>query len=252
MTIPDRPMIEIYGPPLAPPVDYARWTLDRMGMSYRMVPAAAVVSALRSSRMKVPIEPPLMLHGRNPVGGFRTSYALLHDAINADAQHPLPAPDPEFAEDLFATLFTQAVRCFYREMLAYPMLLKPMSTMGVPAWHRWAVKGGYPIWRTILAKGIKLDTTDAATDNASMTAAFDRVAVRLGDSPFLAGETPGADDILFAVMASPVILPTAHPVAMPDVQSLPFAFRSIVERYRALPAGALAQRAYAHRHAAPA
>jgi len=245
-----QPMIEVHGPPLAPPVEYVRWMLLNMERPFEYAPAAAGLSAIRSSRLKVPIEPPSMLVAGNPHGGFRTCFALLHDTLNSTAPRPQPKPDAVFSDDLFSTMFTQAVRCFYRDMLACPRVMKAMSTQGVPAWHRWFVKGAYPIWRWVLARGLKLGTTDAAVDDQSLQDGFARIAARLGPQPFLGGTAPGADDILFAVVASPIILPPGHPVPMPDLAALPPQFRATVERYRATPAGQLALRVYAQRNAA--
>jgi len=242
-------MIEVYGPPLAPPVEYARWLLERMDFPFDFVAAAAGLSAIRSSILNVPVEPPLVLVDDKPYGGFRSSFALLHDTLNAMAPRPQPRPDAAFAEDIFDSIFTQAVRCFYRDMLTAPRVLKPMSTQGVPAWNRWVVKGAYPIWRWVLAKGLKLGTTDAAADHQSIQRAFDRVAERLGEQLFLGGAAPGANDILFAAIVSPIILPPGHPVPMPDLATLPAPFRATVERYRATHCGKLTLRIYAYRHA---
>jgi hypothetical protein len=230
-------------------VEYARWMLERMELPHAFTPAAAGLSAIRSSRMKVPIEPPLVLVDGRPHGGFRNSFALVHDVLNARAPRPQAKPDPALAEDLFGSLFTQAVRSFYRPMLQHPQVLKPMSTRGVPAWNRWVVHGAYPLWRWVLEKGLKLGTSDQAVDDRSMQAVFARIADRLGGDPFLDGVAPGTNDILFAVIASPILLPPGHPVVMPVLAALPPTFRATVEHFRGLPAGKLALRIYAHRSA---
>lgn len=246
------PMIEVYGPPLAPPVDHACWLLERMGLPFDFVPAAAALSAIRSSRLKVAIELPLILVDGAAHCGFRASFSLLHETLGSQAPNPQPKPDAALADSLFDDLFGQAVRCFYREMLGSPKLLKPLSTQGVPAWHRWVVHGLYPLWRWALAKGLKLDSSDAAADAQSMQRAFALIEAALGDKVFLGGSAPDSNDILFAVVASPVILPPGHPVPMPGLASLPAPFRAIVERYRAMPAGQLALRIYAARQAGDA
>lgn len=242
-------MIEIYGPPLAPPVEYMRWVLDRMDAPYTLTASAAGFSAIRSRRLKVPIEPPLLVVDGTAHGGFRTCLGVLHQSLNERAPHPQPSPDAELLEMLFKNLFTQAVRCFYRNMLGAPQSLKPMSTRGVPTWQRWSITSVYPAWRWILARGLKLDANKAAVDEAAMQSAFAHVAGRLLDQPFLGGAAPGADDILFAAIASPIILPPGHPVPMPDLAGLPVRYRETVERYRATPAGRLVTRTYAQRAA---
>lgn len=120
-------MIQVYGPPLAPPVENARWTLERMERAYEFQPAAAGISAFRSWWNRVPIELPLMFVDGRPHGGFRESFALLHGALNASSKTPLPKPDAVFAEMLFCDLFGPGVRSFYRTMLDHPALLKPQD-----------------------------------------------------------------------------------------------------------------------------
>lgn len=242
-------MLEVYGPPLAPPVEYTRWTLARMGIPYRFEPAAAGISAFRSWLNKVPIELPLILVDGQPHGSFRQAFALLHDVLNATAPNPQAKPDPAFAEDLFSHLFSPGVRCFYATMLSTPQMLKPLATHGVPMLHRLIIKGAYPLWRSVMTKGLMLDTTDRAADKATMDAMFARVAERLGNASFLGGAAPGADDFLFAACASPVILPPGHPVTLPPVDTLPDPLRSTITAYRQTAAGQLALETYHCREA---
>jgi hypothetical protein len=119
-----------------------------MEVPFNFVAEAAGLGAIRSSGWSVPIEPPLVL---------------------------------------VDSVFALAVRCIYRDMLPARRVLKPMSTKGVPAWHRSVIKGAYPLWRWVLAKDLTLGTTDAAVDHHSIQGAFDRVAKRLGAQPFLGG-----------------------------------------------------------------
>lgn len=239
--------IEIHGPPLAPPVDYARWTLDRLGIPYKMVPSAAVISAIRSYRNNVPIEPPLILAEGRAHGGFRNTLAFLSEVQNTDASSLSLTPNPALVELLFKQLFGQAVRCFYRKMLTAPETLVPMSTQGVPAWNRWVVRYAYPVWARVLGRGLRLQEMSSEKDLADIEIAFNRIEEMLGDRVFLAGDVPGADDVFFATVASPIILPGSHPVAMPDLSALPAPFRSQVQAFRDTTAGQLAFRTYAAR-----
>lgn len=239
--------IEIHGPPLAPPVDYACWTLDRLGIPFKMVPSAAGISAIRSFRNGVPIEPPLILADGTAHGGFRNTLAFLSGVQNTSASRLSHTPSPAIQDMLFKHLFGQAVRCFYREMLTAPETLVPMSTQGVPAWNRWVVRYVYPLWARVLGRGLRLQEMSSEKDLADIEISFDRIAEMLGDRAFLAGEGPGADDVFFATVASPIILPDSHPVAMPDLSALPASFSSQVQAFRDTTAGQLALRTYAAR-----
>jgi hypothetical protein len=154
--------IHVYGPAMAPPVEYTRWTLDRMAVPYRFERAAAGLSAFKSWRLRVPIELPLLMIDREPHGGFRAAYEELHGRIAGMSPRPEPRLDPVRVDDLMANAFGQAVRCFYRTMLGHPELLKPLATDQMPFLHRFFIERFYPVWRWMMTKGLKLDATSPA------------------------------------------------------------------------------------------
>lgn len=237
----------IYGPPLAPPVEYARWTLDRMGVPYRFERAAAGLSAFRSWRLGVPIELPLLTVDGKPHGGFRTAYEQMHGPIAAIAPRPEPMLNSAFVDDLMTHAFGPSVRSFYRVMLQHPGLLKPIATAGMPLSHRLFIDNLFSIWRWMMTGGLNLKRTFATSDLASIGGAFERVASRLNGGAFLGGDTPGGEDILFSVIASPIILPPDHPEPLPLVDHLPNPLRDQVRAFREMAAGQLVMRVYASR-----
>ena len=119
---------------------------------------------------------------------------------------------------------------------------------GVPMRDKLVVRMAFPFWRKLMRGGLKLDEFDQAAAKATIERVFGEVARDMGRKPFLHGDTAGIRDIVFAVMASPVILPQGHPADLPLLADLPMDFRALVETCRAHPAGALAQRVYAGRH----
>ena len=122
------PVIQVYGPPLAPPIELSRWMLERLGIPYEFSPAAAGLSALRSWQRNVPIELPLLTVDGVPTGGLRPSYALITGPVAAAHGKPPLNVDPAFAEMVFSGLFGPGVRTFYWHMLPCPRVLSPMAT----------------------------------------------------------------------------------------------------------------------------
>ncbi|WP_431281895.1 hypothetical protein ACQW02_21215 [Humitalea sp. 24SJ18S-53] len=237
--------ILLYGPPLAPPVELSRWLLDRLAIPYRFETAAAGLSAIRSRREKVPVELPLLTWNGEASGGLRAAFDRITGPIAAAHAVVVPGFDAEFVGQMVASLFGPAVRSFYRHMLPRPDLLKPLATAGVPVPHRVAIQLAYPAWRWVMAKGLNLASHAPDADVASIGDAFAQVEARLADARFLGGDQPGIDDLLFAVLASPVLLPPEHPVRLPPLDTLPAPLGALITRFRHSRAGELALRTYA-------
>jgi glutathione S-transferase len=239
------PVIHLYGPPLAPPVELSRWMLERLGIPYEFSPAAAGLSALRSWRYNVPIELPFLMVDGVPSGGVRQAYALITGPVAAAYGKSRPNVDAAFAEMLFADLFSAGVRTFYAHMLLCPKVLKPLATGSVPLWHRLLIRYVYPLWRWMMRRGLKLDSYDQAQAAASIAKCFAVAEKRMGGRAFIGGDAPSDEDVLFAVLSSPVLLPPGHPVKLPPVDAMPAELGRMVARLRQTVAGRLALRTYA-------
>jgi hypothetical protein len=235
----------LIGPPMAPPVELHRWLMQRHGVAHRFEPRAAALHGFQQRRLGLAFELPLLLTPEGPVGGLRPSLADLEARLARRGAALFPAPgDRDWAEGIMGPLFPAGVKSFYWHMLKAPRVLAPAASAGVPWFDAVAVRLGYPIWRRVMEGGLELDAFDPAAAEATISALFDRVAGEVRGA-FLDGAKPGVRDIVFAVMASPVILPAAHPATLPPVADLPPAFRALVNRCRAHPAGVLATRVYA-------
>lgn len=245
MTDTMAPQIVLIGPALAPPVELSRWLFQDRAVPHRFVRRAPGLHAFASWRHRVPIELPLILTPQSAVGTLRGSLEWLDERLPAGERLFRTPEDRSFVQDLCANLFGDAVKSFYAPMLRARRLLLPSALRGVPRRDAIFVRSLFPIWRWMMRAGLDLREFDPAAAAARIDAAFARVEAALGDSPFLHGGSPGIRDIVFSAMASPVILPDHHPVPLPPVSALPEPLRTLVERCRSRPAGALAMRTYA-------
>lgn len=244
-----EPAIIVYGPPLAPPVELSRWLLDRLAIPYRFETAAAGLSAIRSRRERVPFELPLLYWNGVASGGLRAAFDRITGPIAKAHEVVVPPFDAARIDDMVANLFGPAVRTFYRHMLPRPDLLKPLATTAVPFLHWAVIRFAYPVWRRVMAQGLNLAKHDAAADVASLERCFVAVESKLADARFLDGDDLGITDLLFAVLASPVLLPQEHPVRLPPTDALPAQLRDLVIKFRKRGAGELAMRTYHFRMA---
>lgn len=246
----EPPSVVLVGTRLAPPVELMRWLYEHHRIAYEERAHLPGFHAAVSLRHGVTTELPLLLTPAGPVGGLRAS-VMGFDAACRPGEKPFGENAAERARaiELFGIfdehLFRQAVRLYYGHMLEVPAAILPGATQGAPRWQSVLARLFYPAWRWIMRRGLDLDARSEASSRAGVELAFDRAAGELADGrPFLAGDRPGGIDIVFAALASPVILPERHGAIVPALPALPPAFRSLVEQYRATAAGALALRIY--------
>lgn len=249
MGLGERPRTKLIGPPMAPPVELSRWLLESRNRPHEFVARAAGLHAFASLRHKQPVELPLILFPEGPLGGMLPSLDAIEDRL-APHETLFPQPgDREFVWKLGAALFGPAVKTFYASMLPHPRVLAPRATAGVPWTDAVVVRLGYPGWESLMRRGLELDAFDITDAAAAIDDVFARVQAELGREAYLGGHAPSIRDVVFAVLASPVILPDGHPGSIPLLEELPEPFRAQVERLRATAAGKLAQRVYEHRPA---
>src|SRR5262245_25800571 len=246
----EDPRVILIGTRLAPPVELMRWLFESRGIPYEEQVHAPAFHALQSWRRRVPIELPLVVRPEGAVGGLVASVTAL-DGLCRDGETVFGDTQEERARTqgllkLFeAKLFRQAVPLYYFYMLEAPEQIIPGAVDGAPAWEKACVRFLFPLWRRAMRRGLKLDEFDPAAACAAIDEAFTEVERQLAQrGPFLAGAAPGGIDIVFAVLASPVILPDQHAAKTPNLDALPAELKDIVRKYRARDAGKLALRIY--------
>lgn len=243
----EKPRLRLIGPPMAPPVELTRWLLEDRARPHEFVPRAAGLHALASIIRGVPVELPLLLFPEGPVGALLPSLTAIEERLGTrETLYPEPG-DRDFVWRLGAELFGPAVKTFYAQMLPVARVLGPAASAGTPILDRLVVRLAYPAWRALMRGGLKLEEFDQADAATTIKRIFDEIAAELGQRAFLGGGRPGIRDVVFAVLASPVILPQGHPAAVPSLDNLPHTFRVQVDGLRATAAGQLCLRVYQHR-----
>jgi glutathione S-transferase len=250
----EQSRVVLVGTRLAPPVELMRWLFERDGIPYEErvhLPAFHAAVALRHG---VSTELPLLITRKGPVGGLRDAVM----GFDADCWADHRSGGRLFGEagaerarslelfDVFdRNLFRQAVRLYYDHMLRSPALVLPGAAQGAPRWQAVLARLLFPLWRWVMRRGMELHVHDEASSRAGVDLAFARAEREIADGrPFLAGARPGGIDIVFAALASPIVLPERHGAIVPRPDALPPALRAMVEHYRATAAGQLALRIY--------
>lgn len=227
-------------------VEKARWALDHAGIPYveeRHVPMFHRVHTRRAGGTTVPL---LVVDGR----AYTDSEAIVTYA-DARSRTLLPV-DPAGRSEALETmrwldreLGPHSRRWAYGELLGCASLLVRCFADGAPALERacapLAVRAALPLIR----RGFRVTPENAARSLARVEAVFRSVGERLADGrAWLVGNAFGAADLTFASLAAPLLLPGQFGGAIPRLDEVPATMRETVLRFRELPAGRWALRAY--------
>ncbi|WP_157973645.1 cytochrome P450 [Tropicimonas sp. IMCC34043] len=248
-TTPELPRHVLVSTRLGPPVEMARWLFETWHIPYEEQAHAPIFHAFVSRRHRVGIELPLVLTPDGPWVGLK-GFLLGLDAKTRPGQRLLGETEAERAQTLewvdlfYDKLFWPAVQTYYHFMLDNRETVTKYALDRAPDWQKFLVSKGFRFWHKAMVAGIKLENFDLEATLASIDAAFDAVGAACEGQRFLGGDRPGTADIVFASLSGPLLLPGRFAAPLPSLDELPAAYREIVERYRAHPAGRIAGETY--------
>lgn len=133
----------------------------------------------------------------------------------------------------------------YHETLPVVRQLRQWALVGVPGWERLLFRVAGPLVGVSIRRYLGVDAAAARAALARVDAVIDDIAERLSDGRrFLLGDRFTAADLTFAALAAPMLLPERYGSTLPPLEVMPRRLAREVERLRAYPAGAFADRLY--------
>jgi glutathione S-transferase len=232
--------------------EMARWLLERAGLPFVEELHAPFLHVLATLRVGGGMEAPVIV---TPQGVWTTLMGIC-EAIDARSPAGRKVFGETEADRLANAAFLQQLmtltgaplrRYVYHKVLPDKRVMYPLATFGAPAWERAFVYWLYPLWRTLLSKG--LGDKPAQLEEApklgeqGLTLIEDELARR--GTPFLAGAQPGGVDIVTAAVMSPAIFPPQFGGKLPALEDVPKDLRDFVLAARDRPAGRLILETYA-------
>lgn len=234
---------------LSPYNDFARWSLDRAGISFDEERKPLVLHTLASRRVGGKGTTPVLLTDEETIGDSVeiSEWADRHsngrgnlypggeqgDEVRALVKH--------FSEDLG----TQTRPLFWAALIDDLPLANRLWSQGLSRRaarvQPWVLRLTKPAIRRSLE--VKADTVETAP--ARIREIFDEVRGRLERRPHLVGDRVTAADLSFAAMAAPALMPPAgHPTRYPDPSELAEPVAAAMRELQAHPAGEYALRLY--------
>jgi glutathione S-transferase len=228
----------------------ARWGLDRAGVDYVERPHLQLVHVFAARFAGGGRTVPVFVTAGGEV--LADSTAILRWADTQVAAGLRLYPDGELgvqAAALEASLdheFGPDGRLWmYHETLPVVGQLRRWVLAGIPRWERVFFRAAGPLVSISLRRFLRVDAAAARAAHARIDQVFDDIGQRLSDGRrFLLGDRFTAADLTFAALAAPMLLPAGYGSPLPPPEAMPAAFSEEVQRFRAHPAGAFADRLY--------
>jgi glutathione S-transferase len=250
-----RRMLRLVTIPISHYCEKARWALERASLPYREERHVQGIHRIAARRAGGRSTVPVLV---TPEGAIGESHEILTwvDSRTPAERRLIPAEPGERAEvgrlcrRLDHELGPRGRRLMYVNMLAAPELAIAFNNQGVPRWEDRAVRHGWPVMTMIIRRALGIRPGIEREDEAAVWHELDFIGGLLADGrPYLCGERFGAADLTFAALCAPLVVPPVYGVPLPQPELMPASMATLVQRFRAHPAGAYALRLFAeHRH----
>ncbi len=153
----------------------------------------------------------------------------------------------DFGANIADAFGIEVRRIAYFQFLKLGRWFRKYNAACAPAWQRHCLELLFPI----AAYGVKrhFNVNQSTVDRAEgiVLEYLDRIARRLANGEgFLFGDQFSAADLTFSSLFSPLLLPANFGVPLPKLEQLPSPLQTLIDNYRAHPAGQFALRMYQH------
>jgi glutathione S-transferase len=238
---------------LSPYNDFARWSLDRSGISYDEERQPLVLHRLAARRVGGSTTPVLITDEETigdsaDIAEWADRHSSSPGALYPDGEREeIRGLVKHFADDLG----TQTRPLFWAALiedlpLANRLWAQGLSERGARV-QPWVLRLSKPLLR----RGIQIKKDTVRTAPPRIREIFDEVAARLERHPRLVGKQITAADLSFAAMAAPGLMPEeGHPTDYPELSELSEPVAEAMGELRAHPAGEYALRMYREERAA--
>jgi glutathione S-transferase len=237
--------------PISHYCERARWALDYAGIPFREQAYAPLFHLVPVRRAGGRRTTPVLLTPTETLcdSGAIVRYADAHAPSNRRL-YPTD-PEPRARHDALELECAEKLGPATRR-LAYFYLLqdrrRSLKTIGHrlgPA-QRLALSVARPVVSWAIARQLQVTAEGAEHSRKAIQALFAKVGELLVDGRrYLSGEQFSAVDLTFAAMAAPVLAPPEYGVPLPRPHTLPREVASLIEEFRATPAGRFALRMFA-------
>lgn len=241
-------------------VDLGRWILQHHGVRYTERPHAPVFHVLALKVWGVSADDyPLFVEQGAKYPGDPTILTHLEAAADPDSRLlPVEQSEPdacaavqELQHYARITVGNEVVNWSYFNLLQHKRAVWPSITTGVPWYEKLFCLLAFPVLRTLMYKGLKLDQAVSDAALKKIYAGFDRLDEMLSDGrEYLVADRLTYADLAVAASLGPMVLVQGYQGFLPNQASCPAEMQSVYQQLRARPTGQFIQRMY-DRHRKP-
>ena len=236
-------------------VDLGRWVLQHHGVRYTERPHSPIFHVLALKWWGVGSEDyPLYVTGKGDKlkGNPDIIHFVEKDMENAKRLIPSAADEPElhkevteFTNWLYDKVSGDVVTYSYFYFQKYKSTVWPSLTTGVPWYEKLVWFLAFPIMRSLMYKGLKLDKKVADAALVDIYKTFDKIDGMLADGrTYLMGDRLTYSDISVAALYAPMILGQGYEGFLPNQDACPGFMTKVYQELRQRPTGLFIQRIY--------
>ena len=240
-------------------VDLRRWLLQYYSVPYTERPHAPTFHVLALKYWGFgPNEYPVLIHGDDETPTDPMILKWLTE--NGDPALAL-IPDRETEREAHRevehlqrlariTVGDAVVNWSYYYLLQYKRAVWPSITTGVPWYEKLVCLLGFPLIRSLMYKGLKLDQDAADKALEKIKSGFDTLDEKLSDGrEYLVADRLTYADLAVAASLGPIVLAQGYQGFLPNQAMCPQFMQDVYRELRERPTGKFIQRIYdKHRH----
>ncbi len=229
--------------PISHYCERARWALDACGVAYEEEQHLQGFSRRVTKPAGTTTVPVLVTaEGALTDSGEIVRYADRHRSLYPDDARDRAAAEA-LERELAGDFGVETRRAAYAWFLRAPGAAR-VNAGRAPAYQRATVALLFPLLGSMIKRALDVNDETVRRAHDVVDRAFDTVAERLGDRPYLGGDRFGAVDLTFAALAAPCVLPAEYGGPLPSIDDVPADVAPRIRAWREHPAGAFALRLY--------
>jgi glutathione S-transferase len=235
----------------------ARWALDRTDVEYReedhvpLLHWRASYGAGGGRTVPVLVTPDKVLRESNDILTFADEQLPAARRLFPD-DPALRAEVEQLVADFDRGLGPAVRRFLYFYLMQHREAVVSLLACTGPGWERKVVRRTYPMFATLMKRGLKITPAATERSKARLVATLDAVDERLADGRrYLAGDRFTAADLTFAALGAVMVLPPQYGFAVPDQARHIGELAEFREAAQARPAGRFIARMYAEERPTP-
>ncbi|MEQ1559958.1 MAG: glutathione S-transferase family protein [Methyloglobulus sp.] len=213
-------MLTLYQFPISHYCEKVRWALSYKKLDYQTKNLLPGLHSQKARKLTGLTSLPILVHDGNAVQNSSDIITYLDEKFPETCLTPLDDNLKQealnwekFADEQIG--IPVRIIC-YQTLLDYPDILIPFFTANSPWYQPYLLKAAYPVLSKTMRHSMAISPETATAANQKLSAALDKICVRLENRPFLVGNQFTRADLATASLLAPLFKPKQYGLSWPE------------------------------------